>query len=165
MKTGTLLIIIFIILSFLVCCSLFKKEKKDNFNDNSYIIKEGDFSSYKSRFSEKTLKTIDGVAKSSFIISYAEFSGTETIWHLENTGKSKLTLYFTSRINEGKIKGVIINEKNIVANVFSEDIKDGLTIGLNTGRYRIKLVGDKFSGKINMTILGEGDIKVYVNEK
>lgn len=152
-------------LSFISACNFMKKEKPDNYNDNKFITREVEFPSYKGRLAEKSQKIIDGVTKSTFVVSYDEFNGAETIWHIENKGKSKVTLYFTSRINKGKVKGVFINDKNLVANVFSEDIKDGLELGLGDGIYRIKLVGDKFSGKVNLTLIGEGDMKVYLTEK
>ncbi len=154
-----------IVLSFLSACNFMKKEKPDNYNDNKFIVRETDFPSYKGRLTEKSQKIIDGVTKSTFIVSYDEFNGTETIWFIENKGKSKVTLYFTSRISSGKVKGVFINDKNLVANVFSEDIKDGLELGLRDGIYRIKLVGDKFNGKVKLTLIGEGDMKVYLTEK
>ena len=146
-------------------CDFAKKEKPDNYNDNKFIVREYDFPSYKGRFAEKSQKIVDGVTKSSFIVSYTEYNGTETVWVIDNRGKSKVTLYFTSRVEKGKIKGVFINEKNIVANVFSKDIKDGIELGLGDGIYRIKLVGDKFSGKVNLTLIGEGNMRVFLTER
>lgn len=153
------------LLIFLSACDFMKKEKPDNYNNNKFIVREVEFPSYKGRLAEKSQKIIDGVTKSTFVVSYDEFNGTETVWLVENKGKSKVTLYFTSRITSGKVKGVFINDKNLVSNVFSEDIKDGLELGLKDGVYRIKLVGDKFSGKVNLTFIGEGDMKVYLTEK
>lgn len=160
-----IIIFILFISMFFSSCN-FKREKKQSiFENNTFIIQLNDSASYKGRLSEKSFKVIDSVTKSSFITNYENFNGTETIWNIDVIDKGKITLYFSSKTNEGKIKGVLISPKNIVSHVFSGNIKDGIVIGLSKGNYRIKLVGENFYGKSKITLIGEGDINVYIRDK
>ncbi len=159
-------LIFILIFSILLSSCNFKREKnQSNFENNSFIIQQNDGASYKGRFSEKSLKIIDSVTKSSFIVNYDTFNGTETIWNIDVIDKGEIVLYFSSKTNDGKIKGVLISPKNIVSHVFSGNIKDGVIIGLSKGNYRIKLVGEDFYGKAKITLIGKGNINVYITDK
>ena len=150
---------------FFSSCNFKREKKQSNFENNNFIIQQNDGASYKGRFSEKSLKIIDSVTKSSFIVNYDNFNGTETIWNIDVIDKGEIILYFSSKTNDGKIKGVLISPKNIVSHVFSGNIKDGIIIGLSKGNYRIKLVGENFYGKSKITLIGKGNINVYITDK
>lgn len=149
----------------LFSCNFKREKNKSNFENNAFISKVNDSSSYKLRMSEKSFKIIDSVVKSSFIVDYQNFNGTETIWDINVREKGVINLYFSAKISDGRIKGVLINPNNIVSHVFSQDIRDGIAISLSKGNYRIKLVGEDFYGKSTMTLIGEGDIDVRINDK
>lgn len=159
------IIFILIFSMFFSSCNFKREKKQSNFENNNFIIQQNDGASYKGRLSEKSLKIIDSVTKSSFIINYDNFNGTETIWNIDVIDKGELILYFSSKTNDGKIKGVLISPKNIVSHVFSGNIKDGIIIGLSKGNYRIKLVGENFYGKSKITLIGKGNINVYITDK
>lgn len=154
------LFVILISLFLLVSCDFGRKKEKSNFENNQFITDIQDGISYKKRDGGSSFRIIDDAIKSSFAVSYLNFNGTETVWIIEVKTEGEIELYFTSKTIEGRVKGVLITPQNIVANVFSGNIKDGIKIGLKEGYYRIKLVGEKFEGKVNMTLIGKGDIMI-----
>lgn len=126
--------------------------QKTVFSDISKIVSEADSFSFVKR---------EGVTTDTHIaISYVTFSGMETIWKIEAQDEGILALEFTSIVNRGEFKVVLISPENEVVNILQQNEAGFKSVPLKIGFSRLKIVGLESSGELTLTISGGEKIKI-----
>lgn len=126
------------------------------YDDSSKIIKSGDSYTFYTCTS-----TWDSNKEMS--MKFGSFSGTDTIWSFDVKKDTEVTFNYESNIDDGEFKVVLINPNKEIENILEGTVKDKNTIKVSKGEYRIKFVGKKAKGKINISIEDNKyiDIKDY----
>lgn len=134
-----------------------KSEKGRIYNDNPALAQDGDTYTYLNRVGETDNGKID--------ISYSKFSGSDTIWIIQAKKQTEIKFEYTSEVSKGKFKAVLITPSKEVINMFEGDGQGGCTFAGPEGKYLFKLAGDNASGKVDINILENNDIRVTVASK
>jgi len=139
--------IIGILLIVLSGCNSTTENQRNAFNNNDIIIESDDTYNFQSR-----LGKIGPDEFNKHEIEYKKFYGTYTLWSISSEIETEITINVTSEVDSGDFKLVIINSKNEVENIFegSGFIKETIIIG--EGDSRIKMVGNRASGSVQIEI-------------
>lgn len=116
------------------------------FDDNALILEEGDAFTYSVRTESNE------IIANQFDLSFRGFSGKETIFTLKTTQPTTLSLQYLSTLSSGQFKVVIVTPDNEVFTLLSGSDDDTSTISLQSGIYKIKLVGKTAFGTISLTL-------------
>ena len=116
---------------------------KGIYTSDQQIIKQADSWSYGS--------SVGPITAEGTTLSYKDFSGMDTFWRLEVSENSTLTIDYSSVVNGGQFKLVLITPDNTVSTVFEQG-QDSKTLNLPAGKSRIKIVGLKASGELNVSL-------------
>lgn len=116
------------------------------YDDNKKIASEG------KDFSYALHRQNDGKASYELDINYAGFYGIDTIYQINAADGASMNLKFSSQVNKGKFKLVLI-DPNKKVQVVEEGSKNGSKkVDLNNGKYYVRIVGKAASGKINVSV-------------
>lgn len=83
-------------------------------------------------------------------LTFKYFVGMDTIGEVLTQKEDKIKINFNSNIEKGDFKAVLITPDNKIINIVEGSNKGSKTILLKKGKSRIKLVGRKASGSINI---------------
>lgn len=128
-----------------------------NMYDNEQRIKEqGDSYSYLLR---KLNNNNDEVE-----LKFSEFTGTDTLYTMECDFDTSIKLNYNLELSKGRFKIVVIDPSGDIMNITESSGKDTKEIKLKSGVYRIKLVGEKTSGLLKISILYDKNINIKVKD-
>lgn len=118
--------------------------KTDIYGDDAAIAQSGDSFSYVER--------IGGVLAMEADLKFKKFSGADTLWVVDAPADSTLTISYEQMLSRGKCKVVLVSPEgqNTVVAEGSGGGEEELT--LKPGLSRIKLVGDRGEGRVNVQI-------------
>lgn len=152
---NTLIYIFLVILAISIGTSCNHYQKKDIFDNNSRIVREGDSYSYKDRIGE--------IDSSSMDLDISGFYGCDTIWYIESNGDNSISLDYNVELIKGRLKLVIISPENKI--IKSINKTGSYDINLIEGTSRVKIVGDNAKGTINTSIKYENNIVIKSNNR
>lgn len=134
-------------------CSKVNTYQKEIYNDNSKISSQADSYSF--------VKRIGSTKNNEASISFGTFNGVETIWGIDSEAAGNVSLDYNGEITNGKFKVVLVTPDNEVIKVFESSDNKSLTIDLNKGQSKIKIVGNDAKGKVQLFIKTDGNIKIF----
>jgi len=156
-KKKTIILVTLLLLAIVqVGCYSASAYQKSLYNDDKAIVKQNDSYNFVKRISTNTND------KSS--VKFKTFYGMETLWVINSEGSGKALIDYTSEINKGKFKCVLVNPNNEVIELFTNNSKGSTEIDLKEGTSRIKIVGNDTGGEFSITIKSEGDAVVKKSE-
>lgn len=133
-------------------CKSISRYQESIFNDEKKIVKEGDSHTYKTR--------LGSIKNNETDIKFTSFTGSETIYKFKADEENNITFNFNSTINNGDFKVVLITPEDEIINIIYGQEEGSETILLKKGISRMKLVGNKANGEINIYIDAEKEIKI-----
>ena len=142
--------VIVLLLGLMCGCDLSKQESV--YTDYSKIGGDSDSFSYS--------YCNGGTENTELSMTFEGFSGYDTLWIIDAKEKGTLTVDFESKIDSGKFKVVLVTPNREVKNLFEQSQKDSVTIDIEKGRYRIKIVGHKSKGEVTGAIKTNGDMEI-----
>lgn len=135
-------------LLFLACAiSVFAFDDGKNgiYNNDNKIAGQSDNCIFESKIDART-------SSNEINIKYSGFTGMNTIWILEVKEDSEISFNFDSTVDMGEFKVVSVSTKKEIENLLEGIGEENKTIKLAKGKYTIKLVGRKATGKIKLSI-------------
>lgn len=144
MKTFWIAVCIALLAGLLTACAP-DSEKAGIFEDDARIATEGDTFSYAIRKAPTT-------PENQLDLTYTGFSGMETIWTLTAAVESQAAFAYSSTVSSGDFKVVLIDPEGQVSVLVSGSEEGSQSATLGPGEHRVKVVGRKTDGKIEITI-------------
>lgn len=97
-------------------------------------------------------------------LKFSTFTGVDTFWIISSDTEQELIINLDQQVNAGKFKTIVVSydNENSKINVLSEgsQAKAASITLMPTTEYRIKIVGSKAKGNIEMELSSEHDIDV-----
>lgn len=136
--------LIFVIAGFIIGNTFTTANSQDSiYDDASRIAEQGDSYSYIGRVGQVN----DNNTKLSFSLS-----GMETLWSIKAKDDTALHIEYSSKIDSGKCKLVLIDPAGNINLVFEGSAEGQISHSLNDGEYRLKIVGKSAKGQIDFTL-------------
>lgn len=136
-------------------CSADPKQKAV-YGDSEVIVQSGDSLTYSERIGE--------VIEQDAELAFTGFYGSDTLWSIESAADGKLGIGFEQNITKGKFKVVLITPEDDMVVVAEGSTEGTVELPLAKGTSRIKIVGNKGKGKVNLHLTaGVGTIINAVN--
>ncbi|AIQ12563.1 hypothetical protein PDUR_12135 [Paenibacillus durus] len=133
-------------------CGFIDDGKDKMYGSSADIVKEGDSFSYISKTGSITTRIVDREFKG--------FSGTETIWSLDVEKKADLRIDYFLTVNKGAFKVVLVTPDDRAVTI-AEGTGDGVSmVTLEKGQNRIKFVGARTAGKVEMHLQAGKAVKI-----
>ncbi len=133
-------------------CGFINDGKDKLYGSDADIVKEGDSFSYTSRTGSTSTRIAD--------LEFEGFSGTETIWSLDAEKKADLRIDYFLTVNKGAFKVVLVTPDDQAVTIAEGSCKGISKVSLNKGRNRIKFVGARTAGKVEMHLQAGKAIKI-----
>lgn len=133
-------------------CSSASSYQKGLYDNNEAIADKADSYNYVSR--------VGSSINEESSIKFKTFNGMETLYEIKSEGSGKVIIDYTSEVEKGKFKCVLINPEDEVEVLFEDDSKGSIELDMKNGKSRIKVVGNDAGGEFSMTIKGEGDVSI-----
>jgi len=148
MKTKNLVIIFIVMLiagiSFALNNPFVNMNAHDKiYEDNGKIAESGDSYSYMKK---------EGTSSNNKSKLEFNLSGMETLWEITTAEETVIDIEFTSDIERGNLKLVIISPDNVVQTIFEQSGSGTESISLEPGQSRIKIVGKSATGTIEFKL-------------
>lgn len=146
-----LLVILVISLGLVGCKSVDRGAStyKDIYNDKESQVKLYDSFDYHSM----NRNTSDDKLE----ISFKRFSGTDTLAQFRGASV-RLNLKMVQK--SGRLKLIVISPENEIVYEMAGNLEDKIDLDLEEGNYRVKLVGEKARGNVNLRILGGDSLEI-----
>ncbi|MDT3425735.1 dipeptidyl aminopeptidase/acylaminoacyl peptidase [Paenibacillus forsythiae] len=133
-------------------CGFINDGKDKMYESDTDIVQEGDSFSYISRTGSTTTRIAD--------LEFKGFSGTETIWIVDADKQTDLRIDYSLIVNKGEFKAVLVTPDGQVMKI-AEGTGDGAGVKtLEKGRSRIKFVGARTAGKVEMHLQAGKAVKI-----
>lgn len=114
------------------------------FDDENEIVKKTNSYTYRSK---------KGTAEDDKInLEFASFTGKDTVYKIRVDKESKVTFHFDSKIDKGDFKVVVVTPHDKIINVLNGTERGSKEIILEEGTNRIKFLGRRAKGKIDIDI-------------
>jgi hypothetical protein len=152
--------ILLILLSFyfLTGCGAVSSEQRKIYGDDELIAREGDTYTFSTRLGE--------VEASEANLEFAGFFGMQTMWIMETQKDTEINIHYSLDISSGKVKLVLINPQGTVTTITEQEASDNLSIPLQKGKYRVKLVGSNAKGNIHVSLEDAGpDVQILAAKR
>lgn len=81
-----------------------------------------------------------------------EFTGVNTIWDIEVSENTLISIKYISNIAKGFFKVVLVGPKYEIMNILEGTDTGEKCINLNCGKGKIKLIGEDVKGDLNLSI-------------
>jgi len=151
-KTFWIVVCLALLTSLLAACAP-DSGKAGIFEDDVRIAEEGDTFSYAIRNAPTT-------DENQLDLTYTGFSGMETIWTLTAAAESDVTFDYSSNVKSGDFKVVLIDPEGQVSVLVNGTMDGSQAFLLTSGEYRVKVVGSKTDGKIEISINADENISL-----
>ncbi len=152
-------IILFLLLAVTVLVSLYIIKSKNNlkvcYNSNEWLTMKGDSFYYKKKVGEITCNSAS--------VDY-ELSGIDTFWEIDVEEKKDISFQCNNMLQKGKVKLILISPTNEVKKIFEGNVEGVCAVQLEKGVSRIRFVGEKAVGKLDINIECDNTVKVKVIE-
>ena len=129
--------------------------QENPYSDETRIAQDGDSYSYMSRVGKTENEKTEHVN-----IEYKRFSGIETLWVTSCTEDTDLELLCYSEVGKGDFKVVLVDEFKRVHTLIEGQSENFIRIPVIEGVYKVKIIGYKASGVIDLTILNSDDVEI-----
>ncbi|AKG34429.1 hypothetical protein [Paenibacillus durus] len=133
-------------------CGSIDDGKDKMYGSSADIVKEGDSFSYISRTGSTTARIADREFKG--------FSGMETIWTLDVEKKADLRIDYFLTVNKGEFKVMLVTSDDRAVTIVEGSGNGTTTVMLDKGRNRIKFVGARTAGKVEIHLQAGKAIKI-----
>ncbi|MGE5391231.1 MAG: hypothetical protein ACM3PE_09240 [Deltaproteobacteria bacterium] len=128
--------------------------EKSNYDNNKAIGQEWDTHAYSYYDQNSPNHDLD--------LKFGSFNGYDTFYRLNASREGTITVKYDSSIDKGRFKIVMVSPDHELSRIAEGSGKGSKEVKLAPGESRIKIVGDKATGTVKMTIgAGEG-IKVIL---
>lgn len=127
--------------------------QKNLYNDNSKIIKQGDSYSF--------IKRVGNSYNNKTSIKFGTFYGMETLWTIDAKSEGNVRINYKIQISRGKFKIVFISPDNEIKTICENTQNGSIVIKAEMGKSRIKIVGNDAKGEVEISLVPDGDIKIY----
>lgn len=121
----------------------FYNNEKCIYNDNSKIVSINDNYSYLEK---------RGINENSNTDITFKFTGMDTIWQVISNNDTEINIKYSSNIESGKFKVVLIDPYNNVINILEQTELGEGTYDIKKGTSRIKIVGSVTTGNLEMDL-------------
>ncbi|WP_291651286.1 hypothetical protein [Clostridium sp.] len=121
----------------------FENNENCIYNDNSKIVSINDNHSYLEK---------KGINENSSTDITFKFTGMDTIWQVMSGNDTEITIKYSSNIESGKFKVVLIDPNNNIINILEQTQLGEGKYTIKKGTSRIKIVGSETTGNLEMDI-------------
>lgn len=146
-------LIIIIVLLYVHYLFKYNLNSNVNYNNKEWLVTSGDHYNYKNRIGKLTINS----AK----IDY-NMSGVETFWKFIVEEKTNIYFQCKNTLLNGKAKLILVSPTNEIEIMFEGNIDDDYVINLDKGISRIRFVGEKAVGNLEITFEYGDNVKVEV---
>lgn len=141
-----------ILLTFSITGCSISEYQKSIYKDDSKIASQADSYSFRNR--------VGSTSSGKSSVKFGTFYGMDTLWTIEATKETSISLDIDVRVDSGDFKVVLINPDNRVI-VIAEGQKSGTQeLKLQMGKSRIKIVGSNAKGEAKLSIKDNNNIKI-----
>ncbi|QWU13329.1 hypothetical protein SAMN04487895_11875 [Paenibacillus sophorae] len=133
-------------------CGFIDDGKDKMYGSNADIVQEGDSFSYTSQTGSTSTRIAD--------LEFEGFSGTETIWSLDAEKKADLRIDYSLTVDKGEFKVVLVTPSDRAVTIEEGSVGGISIVTLDKGRNRIKFVGVRTAGKVEMHLQAGNAIKI-----
>lgn len=147
-------LIIIILLLYVHYLSKYNLNSNVNYNNEEWLVTSGDHYNYKDKIGELT----NNGAKLEY-----EMSGLESFWEFTVEEKANIFFQCKNMLQKGKAKLILVSPTNEIEIIFEGNTDDGYVINLDKGTSRMRFVGEKAVGNLEITFEYGDNVKVEVN--
>lgn len=133
-------------------CQAFSAEQGRVYDDNTRIARQGDTYSFLSRVGSST--------STAMAITFASFTGKQTIWTLEAPDSATVELDVDAKITGGRFKVCLIDPSRAVVSVFEGSRKEMVRLAVPKGRSEVALIGRDARGELAIAWASLGSVKI-----
>ncbi len=149
---------IFIIVAVLAIAAIFflnyetDKGEKSSYDNNMAISQEWD--TYEYRYHDQNSPDHN------LALKFGSFNGYDTFYRIDASQRAKVTVKYDSDIDQGRFKIVIISPDQELSKIAEGSGQGSQELELAPGESRVKIVGDKATGTVKITIVGGEAIRI-----
>lgn len=128
---------------------------REIYDDNSAIIKVADSYTYVNK---------SGTSKKNETSLTFELTGMETLWKINAEKEGSIDIDYTSSINDGQLKLVLIKPDDSIDIIFEQSDTGIKSFKVQKGLNRIKIVGRQAKGTVKFKIHSDKEIELKASE-
>jgi len=130
--------------------------QKGLYDKDSAINQEGDTHSYRHYDQSEAVDH-------KLVLRYGTFDGYDTFYHINVTKAGQATIKYDVKVDRGRFKIVLAAPERKLTKIAEGSGAGSKTIKLEPGEYLIKIVGDKATGDIKMSVSTDAGMKTTLD--